>query len=176
MKKAVWRLVVFLRVLHIDPVFEGFCYADYHRALLRQYMAIPQDVRSEARRQGRRQIRESGLRTLASAIVPVPLPLFYRSVSKNQVPAKANGLPRSCWSRSGKPKRVWTNREDAKAFCLMMKDQKLNVYECQGSCGKGTGDSRVFHIGHLQRTPIGQRSLPARDVQPVIPDFFGDAI
>ena len=141
-KKSVWRLAIFLNTVFIKPDLQGKSWRACLDVLLRQYSALPDVVKAEARRQGRSQIRDAGLAELGSAIVAP-------SRQKGCQPAPAPGpsaRPKcgACRSQWG-PKALFSTQQAAEEFLVRNKGTgRMRAYCCPMSFG--------FHVGRRPAT------------------------
>lgn len=137
-KNSARRLACFLDTIGLAPELTGCGYKENYQVLLSQYSALPQLTRREARRRGRRIIREVGLEAAAANLFPAtPLQLA-------NLLSQSPGRCPSCKSWGQRTKRSWPSREVAEAFRLLIQDLSLNVYECAAHPGS-------FHLGHPKR-------------------------
>lgn len=152
-KRHALRLALYLSCVQISPQLSGHSYRDYEATLARQFQNLPTEIRREARRTGRRLIREAnGLEAAACHLVPAPRPQVIQQAKWQRRCARYLDGMRS-WSAETPPcpqcrifrilpKRSWPNREQAEAVRQRQNDPRLAVYECPVQPG-------FWHLGHL---------------------------
>jgi hypothetical protein len=156
-RKDAWRIAIFLSAVGIRPDIQGESWRACLNGLCKQYSALPNAVKAEARRQGRSRIRAAGLEELGSAIV-APHP------KKPRKPVPALGpLARpkcgACRSQWG-PKALWPTQEEADRFIVRNGDSgRMLSYRCPIS---------GFHVGRL---PTHLRSAPTIPILPESPSL-----
>ena len=131
------RIAIFLNAASIKPDIQGKSWRACLDGLLKQYSALPAAVKAEARRQGRRQIRNAGLEKLSCAIVTPSKP-------RQPVPAPGpSARPKcsACRSQWG-PKALWPTQDEAEQFLVRIGGSgRMRTYCCPISTG--------FHVGRL---------------------------
>ena len=144
---AARRLACYLDTIGIRPAMENMSNRERYRLLLSTYSTVPKELRREARRRGRRIIREVGLIEAtqhacpAWAIAPtIRLTPQERAEQMADLMRQSRGQCASCSSWSH-PKRAWPTRELAEAFRPFAGDMSLQCYECPVESGS-------FHLGH----------------------------
>lgn len=149
------RLAVFIESAGVVPLVQGSTYRDNFAALLDQYLRLEMELRWYARVEGRRRIREQGLKAAAIRLIPVPAPvcdlsrlgpdqrrrvrLEYRRKLRRHSPATP--LCPKCRIESGMPKRSWPSRAMAEQARARQNDPRLHVYPCPVQAG-------YWHLGH----------------------------
>jgi hypothetical protein len=127
-KNAARRFVIFLSLAGVSPVLDQTSSRKKYMALYAQYCALPKEMQREARRQGRRMIREIGIKVALAQLVPSylspqPTPVSKRSWSDGRKaylaymqrwPPDTHPCP-VCRVWCGLPKRSWPNQESASA-------------------------------------------------------------
>jgi hypothetical protein len=150
------RVALYLYRLGIDPHVSGASYREYLRQLTPLYCSVPAQLRREARREGRKVIRETGgVEPAASHLLPEPsLPLeisgpWKKGYEKHLKRMLAWGpdTPPCLDCRIGGvlPKRSWPSRETADESRLLQNDPLLDSYPCPYQPG-------YWHIGHRSRS------------------------
>ncbi len=144
---AARRLACYLDTIGIRPAMENMTNRERYRLLLPTYSNLPKELRREARRHGRRIIREVGLIEATQhayptwAIAPtIQLTRQERAEQMADLMRQSLGQCASC-SSWGHPKRAWPTRELAEAFRPFAGDMSLQCYECPV-------DSGSYHLGH----------------------------
>lgn len=140
------RLACFLDAVGVSPVLTGKGYRKDCQALSAQYTALPKMTRREARRRGRRIIREIGLEAAAKNLFPAmplstpPRPQKDYALKLASLLSQSPGRCPSCRSW-GHSKRSWPSRDVAEKFRPFSGDMSLVVYECPVYRG-------TYHLGH----------------------------
>lgn len=157
-QKEARRLFIYIHAIGVIPDLKGRSYAQYAISLQAQYVALPEELRSEARRRGREVIKQSGYET-AAQLTPAPTPPQKRKNSRRaprhqrkdlriaeerelllkMTLERSPGRCPNCLSRE-RGKRIWPCSEDAEAFRGVSGDPTLTIYKCP--CDNG------YHLGH----------------------------
>jgi hypothetical protein len=143
---AARRLACYLDTVDIRLAMENMTNRYRYRLLLSTYSALPKELRREARRRGRRIIREVGLIDATQHAYPTwaiaPTFQLTQAERTEQMAALMQQSLGQCGSCNswGHPKRAWPTRELAEAFRPFAGDMSLQCYECPVS---GT-----YHLGH----------------------------
>jgi hypothetical protein len=145
--RAARRLGCYLHTIGVRLAMENMTNRERYRLLLSTYSTLPKELRREARRRGRRIIREVGLIEATQhayptcAIAPtIQLTQAERAEQMAALMRQSLGRCASCSSWSH-PKRAWPTRELAEAFRPFAGDMSLQCYECPV-------DSGSYHLGH----------------------------
>ena len=154
-RRQALRLALYLSCAQIMPQFSGHSYRDDEASFTRQFQNLAIEIRREARRTGRRLIREAnGLEAAACHLLPAPRPPLTkhakwqrqcaRYLNRMQSwPADTPPCPQ-CRIFRLFPKRSWPSREQAEAVRQRQNDPRLAVYECPIQPG-------FWHLGHSSR-------------------------
>lgn len=152
-RRSAMRLALFLGCVDVEPnLMEGSTYKEHLVALTDQFLSLDLELRKEARRRGRKRIREApGLETAAGHLIPRTPP----TPPKRGRPTRKYELSRRkrqhwppetppcavCRMRCGLSKRSWLTQEIAETIRLRQNDPLLVVYECPAQPG-------FWHLGH----------------------------
>ncbi len=138
-RRAAWRIAIYLFAISVKPDIRSRNWLECRRGLLKQYSALPAAVKAEARRQGRRQIRDAGLAVLGSAIVALPKQKIRQPVPTPDPSARPKcAVCRSQWG----PKALWPTQEEAEQFLVRIGDSgRMRAYCCPSAFG--------FHVGRM---------------------------
>jgi hypothetical protein len=132
------RIAIFLNAVGIRADIQGESWRACLAGLLRQYAALPDAVKAEARRQGRSQIRRAGLEELGSTIIAVAQQIPRKPLPVQGPSARPKcGVCRSQWG----PKAIWPTLEEAEGFLVLNGESgRMHPYRCPIS---------GFHVGRL---------------------------
>lgn len=149
-RNAARRLACFLDTIGIHPALEQRTTRERYRFLLELYSALPRESQREARRRGRRIIRQIGLVHATLKSYPTNRPeikLTPEEREKRMADLLGHSIGRctSC-SSWGQYKRVWPSTELALAFRPFAGDMSLHAYECPAVPGS-------YHLGHWRKQP-----------------------
>ena len=144
---AARRLACYLDTVGIRPAIKSMTNRERHGVLLSTYSALPKELRREARRRGRRIIREVGLmeatlHAYPTWTIPPTIQLAQQERAEQMAALIRESLGRcphcSSW---GQAKRSWPTRELAESFRPFAGDMSLHSYECPVINGS-------YHLGH----------------------------
>lgn len=144
---AARRLACYLDTIGIRPAIKNLTNRERCRLLLSTYSALPKELRREARRRGRRIIREVGLMEATLHAYPTwaiaPTIQLTQQEHAEQMAALMRQSLGQCVSCSswGHQKRAWPTRELAESFRPFAGDMSLQSYECPVVSG-------TYHLGH----------------------------
>jgi hypothetical protein len=157
-RRSALRLALFLGCVDVEPNLNGSTYKDHLAALNSQFLSIDIELRKEARRKGRKRIREArGLEKAAGHLIPTLQPTppergrwarkYELSRTKTQHWPPETPPCAVCRMGCGLPKRSWPSREIAEGIRLRQNDPLLVGYECPAQPG-------LWHLGHRKTSNI----------------------
>ena len=149
-RRSAMRLALFLGCVDVEAnLMKGSTYKEHFVTLTGQFLSLDLELRKEARRRGRKRIREApGLEMAAGHLIPRTLPTQpKRERRTHKSRKKIQHWPREtppcavCRMGCGLPKRSWPSQEIAETIRLRQNDPLLVVYECPAQPG-------FWHLGH----------------------------
>jgi hypothetical protein len=159
-RRNALRLALYLDCIGVKPILSGRSYREYCFALSTQFLSMGAEQRKEARRRGRKRIREApGLRKAAGHLIPVSSPSAprsgkwrrnYENYKRKMLlwPSETPPCP-VCRMWGGLPKRSWPNWEQAEEIRIRQNDRLLSLFECPVQRG-------FWHLGH-KRSQFGKQ-------------------
>lgn len=148
--KTARRIACFLDTIGLCPTLPLLTSRDLYQTLMTFYLALPKEVRREARRRGRLIIKAVGLNESTRELLPQPVNTAQPIPRSKSPDCQLSKLLRLSLGRClhchawGRPKRAWPTRELAEAFLLLAGDLSLKIYECPFVTG-------TYHLGHIRR-------------------------
>jgi hypothetical protein len=145
------RIACFLETIGACPTMENLTNRQRHRVLLELYSALPDQVRREARRRGRKIIQTVGIKSATANLFPArataPRSTLSRKERADQMAALLRQSLGKCSSCSswGHKKRNWPSEQIAEEFREFAGDMSLVSYLCSQG---------FYHLGHRRKQSI----------------------
>jgi hypothetical protein len=148
--KAARRIACYLDTIGVCPILPLKTTRENYHTLMKLYLALPKELRRDARRSGRRVIKTVGLKEAARELLPQLASPPRQRPDPKRLDRQLSKFLRLSLGRCpycfawGRPKRAWPNRDLAEAFRPLAGDLSLQVYECPFLLN-------TYHLGHVRR-------------------------
>ena len=142
------QLALYIHNIGIEPNLTGQSYHDYLANLIRQFQQLEPGQRLDAKKRGRKLIRELGLENAAGHLVSIPLNRLkherFRQKRLEQMKhwaADTPPCPTCKFKRFKLPKKSWPSKQAAEHELAKHKNILFAVYPCPAHEG-------YWHLGH----------------------------